>query len=262
FFGITKPDPERLAIRLSLVTRNAWLALVAEADGRGRRCLDPADQVRIVEHCALWAEHCGEHAVLEHPRAFASPHTRRVWLERTDGGRHPDIAAHDDTTCEVILMAGLPASGKDTWLRTHHPNLPLVSLDDLRAELDIDPADNQSGVIAEARERAREYLRTGTSFAWNATNLTASLRGQLLELFRDYHARTHIVYCETSAGEQLARNRARPVPVPALAIARMLERWTVPDPTEAHAITYVTSSSINGSIDWPPCAPASDLATT
>ena len=227
FFGITKPDCERLAIRMSLAVVHRWLTLVADADGRGRRCTDPADQTRIVEHCALWAAHCDELGVLDRARAFASDHTRRVWMEGT--GRHPDHAAHDDSTCEVVVMCGLPASGKDHWLRTRHPDLPVVSLDDLRDELDVDPGDDQAAVIAAAKERARGYLRTGTAFAWNATNLTASLRGQLLELVRGYRARTHLVYVETTAAEQHARNRARPTPVPAIAIGRMLHRWSVPD---------------------------------
>ena len=239
FFGITKPAAEaaRLAIRLSLVTRNDWLVAVADADARGRRCADPADQVRIVDHCALWAEHCRELGVLDRPQSFASPHTRRVYFETAPGARQPEVLAHDDTTCEVVLMCGLPASGKDTWLRAHRPELPVVSLDALRDQLDVDPADTQAHVIAAARERAREYLRAGTSFAWNATNLSAQLRGQLLELFRGYRARTHIVYCETSAHDQNARNRGRREPVPSAVIDRMLDRWSVPDLAEAHDLT-------------------------
>ena len=247
FFGITRPDSERLALRLAMVTRNDWLAIVADADGRGRRCADPADQARIVDHCALWAAHCAELGVLDRPRAFASDHTRRVWLESDN--RHPDVLAHDDTTCEVTLLAGLPASGKSTWLAAHPQ--PMVSLDELREELDVDPAGAQAEVIAAARERARELLRAGTSFTWNATNLSRSLRGQLLELFRGYRARTHIVYCETSERELRRRNAARRDPVPRGAIDRMIGRWTVPDPTEAHALTVLAPDE-PGAQRWPP----------
>lgn len=250
FFGITKPAAEaaRLALRLSLVTRNDWLVAVADADARGRRCADPADQTRIVEHCALWGEHCRELGVLDTAFAFPTPHTARVWFEAAPGARHPSVPAHDDTTCEVILMSGLPASGKDTWLA--HQELPVISLDDLRAELDVDPAGDQAHVIAAAREQARVYLRAGTSFAWNASNLSPPLRSQLLELFRGYRARTRIVYVETTAEEQHARNRARPEPVPAAAISRMLDRWTVPDPSEAHEVTYLVSPGSGP--PWPP----------
>ena len=239
FFGITKPaaDAVRLAIRLSLVTRNDWLVAVADADARGRRCTDPKDQVRIIEHCALWAEHCRELGVFDGPQAFASAHTRRVYFESEPGARQPDVLAHDDTACEVVLMSGLPASGKDTYLRTAHPSLPVISLDALREQLDAEHSD--ASIIAEAREQARKHLRTQTSFAWNATNLTPQLRGQLIELFRSYRARTRIVYCEASADDQHARNRGRDEPVPAAVIDRMLTRWTVPDATEAHDVTFL-----------------------
>jgi predicted kinase len=255
FYGVTREPAEaiRLAIRLSLLLRNDWLTAVADADGRGRRCADPVDQERIVDHCALWAEHCRELGVLDLARPFATPHTRRVWIESPAGARDPDVPAYDDTACEVVLMAGLPASGKDTWLREHRPDLPVISLDQLRGELDVDPDDTQADVIAAAREQARRYLRAGTSFAWNATNLTLALRGQLLELFRGYRARTHIVYCETASDELLTRNRSRASRVPAAVIDRMLARWTVPDPTEAHEVTFAVADGAGSRlVAWPP----------
>ncbi len=218
-FGITRPpaDADELARRLSLVLRHDWLVAVADAAARGRRCADPADQARIVEHCALWAEHARELAVLDGPQPFASPHARRLWCESPRRG--VDAPAHDDTACEVVVMAGLPASGKDTWLRAHRPELPVIALDDLRAELDVDPGDDQGAVIAAAKERARGLLRAGTSFAWNATNLSRSLRGQLIELFRGYRARVHVVYVEVSAAE-----RAEQGPVAAVAGAARGDR--------------------------------------
>lgn len=239
FFGITRPPAEavQLAIRLSLVTRNDWLVAVADADARGRRCTDPADQTKIVDHCALWAEHCRELGVLDAPQAFPSAHTRRVYFESEPGARQPDVPAHDDTTCEVILMSGLPASGKDTYLATQQPGLPVISLDALRDELDAEFGSAE--VIAAARERARGYLRTATPFAWNATNLSPPLRAQLTKLFRSYRARTHIVYCEASTAAQASRNRARPEPVPAAVMKRMLGAWTIPDATEAHEVSYL-----------------------
>jgi predicted kinase len=254
FFGITRaaPDALRLAIRLSLVTRHDWLVAVADADARGRRCADLADQVRIIEHCELWAEHCRELGVLDRPFVFPTAHTARVWFEAEPGTRQPDVHAHDDTACEVVLLCGLPASGKDHWLRSR-PALPVVSLDDLRVELDVSPDEAQAQVIAAARDQARRHLRTATSFAWNATNLSATLRSQLLGLFRGYGARTHVVYCETTAAEQRDRNRARAVPVPGAVVDRMMGRWTVPEPSEAHEVTYVVPAAA-GDVAWP--APA------
>ncbi len=164
FFGITRApaDAARLATQLSLRLRHDWLALVAEADARGRRCAEPGDQARMIDHTALWLELCAELGVRDRPRGFASDHARVVHFEAEAArARPPDVAVHDDTSAEVIVMSGLPASGKDTWLRGPGAALPVVSLDALRDELAIDPADGQGAVIAAAKEAARVHLRAG-----------------------------------------------------------------------------------------------------
>jgi len=235
--GLHSEDPVRLARWISLISRHDWLVAVAEA-------VSPSDDV------ALWAEHCRELEILDRPQPFASRHTRIAYLESPS--RLPDVEAHDDTVCEVVVMSGLPASGKSTWLADHAKDLPLVSLDDLRIDLDVDPSEGQGAVIDAAREQARVYLREQRSFAWNATNLTRLHRAQLVELIRSYRGRARIVYCEAPATEQEQRNRSRGTSVPDAAVRRMVERWTVPDPSEAHDITYVVARG--DGVTWPPAS--------
>jgi predicted kinase len=136
----------------------------------------------------------------------------------------------------VTLLSGLPGAGKDTWLAAHAGDMPVISLDDLRAELDIDPADGQGPVIAAAREQARIHLRAGRPFIWNATKISRQLRSQLIDLFADYKAKVRIVYVEAplAGADRRNQNRARPVPRPA--IERMLDRWKPTDLTECHAL--------------------------
>ena len=265
FFGITRDqaEAERFAGRLSLRLRHDWLALVAEADARGRRCADPAEQQKILDHTALWVELCRELDCLDRPRRYASDHTRVVHLEADDArARLPDVLAHDDTTAEVIVMCGLPASGKDAWLAHHRPDLPVVSLDALREAGKIDPDEPQGGIVAAAREAARVHLRAGEPFAWNATNLSERVRGGVIELMRAYRARVHLVYCEAPAGELRARNRDRADPVPTSALERMLDRWTVPALDEAHRLTIATGEREPGPLAWPPGARPAQRSTT
>src|SRR5262249_25664993 len=113
------------------------------------------------------------------------------------------------------------------------------SLDAVRGELDVDPADEQGRVIQRARDQAREYLREGRSFVWNATNLSRALRGQCLGLLADYQARIRIVYGEAPEERLLRQNDGRETPVPRAVLERLLDRWEVPDRTEAHRVDWV-----------------------
>jgi len=234
--------------RLSLRLRCDWLALVAEADARGRRCRDPRDQETILERTALFAELAAEAGVLASAWQFPSAHTRFVALR--DLRRPLDVAVHDDTRAEVIVLSGLPGAGKDAWLAAHHGHLPVVGLDDLRAELEVDPADGQGAVIAAARERARVHLRRGEPFAWNATNVSRRLRAGLVQFLTAYPVRVHLVYLEVAAGEQERRNRARRDAVPRAAMTRILDRWSPPTPDEAHRVTHVVDGA--SPVEWPP----------
>lgn len=228
-------DPRRRVIEISQTARCDLLVLLAEADARGRRC---DDQDQILENVALFAELCREQGCWTGPYLFPSDHARVLYF-RTPG-RDPDYPAHDDTRCEAVLMSGLPGAGKDHWLRQQLPGWPVVSLDAIREQLGIAPAEPQGEVINYAREQARSYLRQGISFAWNGTNLSRDLRSRSLSLFADYHARIRIVYLEVPPERLANQNRGRRAAVPEAAIDRLLARWEPPDLTEAHRVDWVT----------------------
>lgn len=234
FFLLERDDSQRVLFEISQTTRCDWLALVTEADARGRRC---ADQQRLLDNIALFAQYADEQGCLRSPRRFASDHSRFLYFQKPN--RDPDYAAFDDTTCEVIVMAGIPGVGKSHWIATQAPNWPIVSLDDLRREMKVLPTDNQGVIVQRARELAREHLRRRQSFIWNATSLSREHRDQLISLCAAYHARLRIVYIEVPAARQAAQNAARENSVPPAAIQRMLDFWEVPDLTEAHQVDYL-----------------------
>ena len=212
FFLVERDDAQRVAAEVSLSLRCDLLAIVAEADIRGRIC---ADLGRILDQIELFREICRDEECLTGPRRFASDHTRFVYF-RSDArsGRHPDVEAWDDTETQVTVMSGLPGAGKDTWVREHLGELPVVSLDALRTELEIDPTDAQGEVVQASRERAKELLRRHEPFVWNATNLSRQRRGPIVDLLADYKARVRIVYLEASAPVLFAQNRGRQAAVP------------------------------------------------
>jgi predicted kinase len=231
FYLLERERPERRAHLISHQARCDLLAILTTADARGRIC---PDGPRLLDNIALFRELCREEGCLARPKAFASDHSRFLYFRRED--RNADYEAFDDWQVAVTLMSGLPGSGKDTWLSINASDTPVISLDDLRAELEIDPADTQGPVIAAAREQARVHLRAGRSFIWNATNTTRQLRSQLIDLFAGYRAKVRIVYVEAPLAEAARRNQARARPVPRAAIARMFDRWEPPDLSECHTL--------------------------
>jgi predicted kinase len=231
-----KPDPLRAVVLAAVTARTDLLAVLAEADHRGRVCRAPNDDT--FTRLGLFPDFCREAECWPGPRAFANDHSRFAYFR--DPAAHPTLHRFDDTRCEVTILSGLPGSGKDTWVAVNAGGRAVVSLDDLREELDVDPTDNQGPVIAAAHERARGLLRAGESFVWNATNVSRVLREKLTGLAAAYNARVRVVYLEPPPAQVRARNTARAKVVPLRVWDRMFDRLDVPTPAEAHAVEYHT----------------------
>ena len=73
FWLLERDDPHRLVASISQSVRCDLLALLAEADARGRTC---DDQRRILDNVELFRAYCEEHACLSAPLAFPSDHAR------------------------------------------------------------------------------------------------------------------------------------------------------------------------------------------
>jgi predicted kinase len=229
-----KPSPERAVIKASQVMRCDMLALLAEADVKGRYC---DDHRQLLERIEFFREFALENSCFDRPRLFKSAHSRFVYFQKQDG--NPDYEAYDDTHFQVVLMCGLPGSGKDTWIQDNLPDWKVVSLDQLRQSMGVEPDEDQGVVANEAKAIAKKYMREGQSFVWNATNLNQQLRGMLIRLFSSYQATVRIVYLETSWQDTLRRNRSRSAKVPEGVLYRMKNRLDVPNITEAQKVDWV-----------------------
>ncbi len=230
--AVDKPDPTRAAVTAATTVRCDWLAVLAMADARGRVCGEPDEMPARV---GLFRDLCGDVGCLTGPYPFPSAATRVRYFKTTATPLTADV--YDPRTFDVTVMSGLPASGKDTWLAEHHAG-PVVSLDEVRAELGVAPDDPQGPVVAEAQARAKGLLRAKRSFAWNATNTGRSVREAVVNLFLAYGARVRIVYCESPLPLMRERNARRPRPVPWRVVEGLLDRMDVPDETEADAVEY------------------------
>lgn len=146
---------------------------------------------------------------------------------------------YNDTCFDVIVMAGLPLAGKDTWIEKNRPQLPVISLDALRETMKIPPTKSSGKVVQAALNQARVFLRDRQPFIWNATNLLRETRKKLITLFSDYKARVHIYYLEVPYHELLERNQIRTRYIPDKALEEMIRKLEPPEPWEAEKVTIL-----------------------
>lgn len=238
-FLLERKEPIHEVVRLSWLVNNRLLYLFALADTRGR---DTDAMSRPEENLHYWKLMSEEGGCFDHPYLFATDHARFTFFRQDEPNLH--YVPHDGFSCTVTLMAGLPGCGKDTWLAKHRSDFPVVSLDDIRTDLDVEPTDNQGQVTQLARERCRELLRAGTSFAFNATNTMRQTRGRWLDLFADYNARIEIVYLEPPFEILLRQNKARSKAVPESVIRKLAEKCEPPTWLECHNLV-ISEGSFN-----------------
>lgn len=231
-----KPDPRKAVIEASLEVDTHLLAILAQADVLGRTCEDKEDLLYSIE---LFIELCREHDCYGKPRAFTDEFSRFFYLQREDVA--PDYAAFNDTKFEVVLMSGLPGSGKDMYINFNLSDWPLVSPDDLRREMKIKPNDKSGAgkVMQRAKEKAKEFMRIHKSFIWNAANITRLTRQQLIDLFLSYGAYVKIIYLEAPFEMLQEQNRNKEQPVPPEIMVKMLAKMEVPSLLEAHTVEYI-----------------------
>ena len=234
FFMAESQNPFRLAVEVSQTTRCDWLAMMAESDARGRVCPDPEQLLKQIQQ---FRERCDEFGCLNRPYQFASDQARFLFFR--DPERDVDSPVDENTSCEAILMCGLPGAGKDYWVRKNMPDANIISLDALRIDLGVAASDPQGTVLNRAREIATEHLLAKRHFIWNASNLSRHVRAECVRLFHEHNARVRIVYVEASPDRLFAQNRQRRRKVPESVIERLLDRWEVPDLTEAHQIDLI-----------------------
>lgn len=238
FWVSDKPVSQKALFQASQEVNLQRLSILATADILGRICPDQAD---LLHRVSLFAEYAQANQCWEQPRRFASDLSRFDYFYKAD--RSPDYVALDDTTCEVVMLAGLPGAGKDTFIGRHFADWPVISLDNFRRLYRIDPTDRQGTnfVVQLAKEEAKANLRTRTSFVWNATNLTRQVRQQLIDLFASYQAKIRLIYLEVPYTRLVRQNRNREFVVPDEALERMINRLEVPASWEAHEVVYEIS---------------------
>lgn len=233
-------SPEFIARKLSWELRLIDLIGVARADMQGRIC---EDQQARLDDIDLFEALAQEDGCLWQPRAAASDYTRLMYARGAP--LHLDSPLFQPEGSKVTVLSGLPASGKDTWVQAHARGMEVVSFDDAKAQLGLKHGENDGMAAHHAIDKAKSLLRKHTPFVWNATHLSDQMRRKTLDLLIAYNAHVTLVYLEVPHDVVFARNHQRDTTLSNKDLARMLHRWEVPLPWEAHTVRYEVDDTSN-----------------
>jgi predicted kinase len=229
---------EFIARRMSWSVDLSDLVCVARSDMKGRVCVD--QQARL-DDIMLFEQLAREDGCWDGPRAAASAHTRLMYARGTP--LHLDTPLFQAAGSQVTVLSGLPASGKDSWVARHARGLEVVSFDDAKAELGLKHGENDGLAAHRAIDKAKALLRRHEPFVWNATHLSEQMRGKTLDLLYAYEANVRLVYLEVPCATLFKRNAARETTLKQRDLERMMHRWEVPLPWEAHEVRYEVESA-------------------
>lgn len=134
-------------------------------------------------------------------------------------------------TPEVVMMVGIPASGKSTFARKlAEGGYHWHSSDNLRVELNLkdgDPKDNAK-LFKELHRRIKEDLRNGISCVFDATNLSRKRRAGFVDELGNIPCKKTCCLMLADIDECKRRNSERKVPVPEYKYAQMLANFDPP----------------------------------
>ncbi len=133
----------------------------------------------------------------------------------------------------LLVIVGLPASGKSTWLAENR--IPAISSDALRGLLADDITDQT--INRHVFLHVRAILRTRLALkrpltAIDATSVTREGRSVYIRIARHFGARVEAVYFDTPLEECLRRNRMRERMVDESAIHKMAAQLEPPSIAE------------------------------
>ena len=133
----------------------------------------------------------------------------------------------------LLLLCGIPASGKSTFAKSLQTHYTILSSDKIRSELgDVNDQSNNKKVFDILHERIREELLKGNSVIVDATNTKRQYRKIILEAVSDIDCFKLADVFLTDYQTCLERNAKRDRKVPEEVIQKMWNEFQFPSKEE------------------------------
>jgi predicted kinase len=217
------------------------LLSLCHSDQDGRSSLNVSgskDNLELLQMHIQDLSEQGDVNLMDEPWHFETDEARLKYLSDPKK-RSAFYQAPETSGPTVVMMSGLPGAGKDTMIERDFPDLPVVSLDNIRDEMKISHGDNQGRALQASFEQVRDHLRKGQSFIWNATCLSRISRQKIEGLALDYGARIEAVSLDLPISEAMKRNAKRAEPLPDKAYAKLGRKREPILMNEVHGLTTV-----------------------
>lgn len=233
-----------------------WLEL---ADMKGRTCEDLDQQIDLLEQFRMFSEdyklwNSGDSAksILKNIQVKPS-HSEQVYLNgyairqlATGQISMPEEAVAKNyqgaqAYSHLYLMCGISGSGKSTWIAQNLPEFEIISLDEIRAELNgkRDCQKNRGQVLQLAKQRLKSALANKRNVVWDATNIRKDFRKIICDFGLNYGALITIVAFQVKENYLRVNNKNREHTVDDNILSAQIEKLEWPSITEGHRMLIV-----------------------
>ncbi|WP_291567090.1 MULTISPECIES: AAA family ATPase [unclassified Clostridium] len=133
---------------------------------------------------------------------------------------------------KLIMMIGLPASGKSTYAKeiSKKENAVIISSDSMREELyeNVNDTEHNTELFIEIHKRIKEHLKNDISVVYDATNINYKMRKAFLIELNKINCYKECYFMATPYERCLEQNNIRDRKVPEHVIKRMYKNIFIP----------------------------------
>jgi len=233
-----------------------WLEL---ADMKGRTCEDLDQQIDLLEQFRMFSEDyelwCVEDpakSILKNIQIKPS-HEEQAYLNGFAVRQlaNGQISMPEEAVAKnyqgaqeyshLYVMCGISGSGKSTWISQNLPEFEVISLDEIRTELNgkRDCQKNRGQVLQLAKQRLKTALASKRNVVWDATNIRKDFRKIICDLGLNYGALITIVALQIKEGILRTNNKSREHAIDDDIIFSQLNKLEWPSVTEGHRMLII-----------------------